>query len=105
MGRSGVEGRVVTIPKGDSVQVSVMVQGRPGTGDYPADIRRGSCQGGGAVLNTLNPVHSESDGMGRSLSTVPAERMSGGDGRFVQVRGPDGTIACGDVQAISPISP
>jgi hypothetical protein len=79
------------------VQLSLMVQGLPNDGEYQAHIHRGTCESGGAVVVTLNPIRAESDGMGRSLTTVPASRLPADQPHFVQVRGTSGVLACGDV--------
>jgi hypothetical protein len=94
---SGVEGRAARIEMGDSVQLSLMVQGLPRDGEYAAHIHRGTCVTGGGVALPLNPVKAESDGMGRSLTTIPADRLSGEEPHFVQVHGANGVLACGDV--------
>jgi hypothetical protein len=94
---SGVEGRATQIEMGDSVQMSLMVQGLPKDGDYAAHIHRGTCVTGGEVVLTLNPVKAESDGMGRSLTKIPANRISKDEPHFVQVHGSSGVLACGDV--------
>jgi hypothetical protein len=100
--QSGVEGRATAIEKDDSIQFNLMVQGLPGAGEYAAHIHRGSCQTGGDVLVTLQPVHAEGDGMGRSMTTLRAGRLSGSGGHFVQVQGKGGVLACGDVPAPAP---
>ena len=100
--QSGVEGRAIAIEKADSVQFNVMVQGLPGAGEYAAQIHTGNCQAGGAVLVSLNPVRAESDGMGRSMTTLAAARLAGEGTRFVQVRGARGVLACGDVHSRAP---
>jgi hypothetical protein len=95
--QSGVEGRATAIEKDDSVQFNLMVQGLPGAGEYQAHIHRGSCQSPGAVLIALSPVLAESDGMGRSMTTLGANRLSEDESHFVQVHGERGILACGDV--------
>jgi hypothetical protein len=100
--QSGVEGRATAIAKDDSVQFSLMVQGLPGAGEYPAHIHRGSCQSGGEVLLSLTPVQAESDGMGRSMTTLAASRLLDPGNHFVQVHGARGVLACGDVPAANP---
>jgi hypothetical protein len=95
--QSGVEGRATAIERDDSIQFNLMVQGLPGAGEYTARIHRGSCQSGGDVLVSLSPVHAESDGMGRSMTTLGATRLSGGGSQYVQVLGARGVLACGDV--------
>jgi hypothetical protein len=95
--QSGVEGRATAIERNDSIQFNLMVQGLPGAGEYTARIHRGSCQAGGDVLVSLSPVHAESDGMGRSMTTLGATRLSGVGDHFVQVLGARGVLACGDV--------
>lgn len=97
VGGSGVEGRAVAIPHGDSVQLNVMVQGLPSEGQYAAHVHAGRCAEGGQVVVTLAPVHGESDGMGRSSTTFPAPRLPSGAAHFVQVHGPSGVLACGDM--------
>jgi hypothetical protein len=94
---SGVEGRATQIEMDDSVQMSLMVQGLPKDGEYAAHIHRGTCVTGGAVVVSLNPVKAEGDGMGRSLTTIPANRISKDEPHFVQVHGSSGVLACGDV--------
>jgi hypothetical protein len=94
---SGVEGRATKIALNDSLQLSLMVQGLPRDGEYPAHIHRGTCVSGGAVVVQLNPVRTESDGMGRSLTTIPATRLPEDGPYFVQVHGTSGVLACGDV--------
>jgi hypothetical protein len=96
---SGVEGRATTIQTGDSVQVSLMVQGLPRAGDYAAHIHEGTCESGGAVVATLSPVRAAEDGMGRSLTTIPFARLLPEHRYFLQVHGASGAIACGDVHA------
>jgi hypothetical protein len=106
--QSGVEGRAIAIDKADSVQFNLMVQGLPGAGEYAAHIHTGNCQAGGAVLIALNPVRAESDGMGRSMTTLAAGRLAGEGTRFVQVHGARGVLACGDVHrsgSAGPVSP
>jgi hypothetical protein len=100
--QSGVEGRAIAIENADSVQFNLMVQGLPGAGDYAAHIHTGSCQAGGAVLVSLNPVRAEGDGMGRSMTTLAAGRLAGEGTRFVQVHGARGVLACGDVHSRAP---
>lgn len=95
--QSGVEGRATAIERNDSIQFNLMVQGLPGAGEYTARIHRGSCQTGGDVLVSLSPVHAESDGMGRSMTTLGATRLSDVGNHFVQVLGARGVLACGDV--------
>jgi hypothetical protein len=94
---SGVEGRATKIEMDDSIQLSLMVQGLPRDGEYAAHIHRGTCVSGGTVVVQLNPVRAESDGMGRSLTTIPADRLPDDEPHFVQVRGSSGVLACGDV--------
>lgn len=95
--QSGVEGRAIAIPADDSVQFNLMVQGLPGAGEYAARINNGNCQSGGSVLVSLNPVRAESDGMGRSMTKLGARRLTREGSHFVQVRGPRGMLACGEV--------
>jgi hypothetical protein len=94
---SGVEGRATKINVDDSVQLSLMVQGLPRDGEYAAHIHRGTCVSGGEVVVQLNPVKAESDGMGRSMTMIPADRLPEDQPHFVQVRGASGVLACGDV--------
>lgn len=94
---SGVEGRATKISVDDSVQLSLMVQGLPRDGEYAAHIHRGTCVSGGEVVIALNPVKAESDGMGRSLTMIPAEKLPESEPHFVQVHGASGVLACGDV--------
>jgi hypothetical protein len=95
--QSGVEGRATAIERNDSIQFNLMVQGLPGAGEYTARIHQGSCQTGGDVLVSLSPVHAESDGMGRSMTTLGATRLPDDASHFVQVLGSRGVLACGDV--------
>ena len=94
---SGVEGRATKIDMNDSVQLSLMVQGLPRDGEYAAHIHRGTCVSGGDVVVQLNPVKAESDGMGRSLTMIPSDKLSDAEPHFVQVHGASGVLACGDV--------
>jgi hypothetical protein len=94
---SGVEGRATQIAIADSVQLSLMVQGLPKDGEYPAHVHRGTCVSGGEVVLSLNPVKAEGDGLGRSLTTFAANRLSRDEPHFVQVHGANGVLACGDV--------
>jgi len=100
--QSGVEGRAVAIHSGDSVQVNVMVQGLPGGGEYPAQIHRGTCGSGAGLAVTLTPVGAEADGMGRSTTTISAERLSPDGAYFVQVSGSGGVLACGEAEGHGP---
>jgi hypothetical protein len=52
---------------------------------------------GGEVVLPLNPVKAESDGMGRSLTTIPADKLPADEPFFVQVHGSSGVLACGDM--------
>ena len=94
---SGVEGRATQIEMDDSLQLSLMVQGLPKDGEYAAHIHRGTCVTGGEVVLPLNPVKAESDGLGRSLTTIPANKLTPDVPHFVQVHGSSGVLACGDV--------
>jgi hypothetical protein len=94
---SGVEGRATQIEMDDSVQISLMVQGLPKDGEYAAHIHKGTCVTGGDVVIRLNPVKAESDGLGRSLTTIAANKLSPNEPHFVQVHGSSGVLACGDV--------
>jgi hypothetical protein len=94
---SGVEGRATQIEMNDSVQLSLMVQGLPKDGEYAAHIHKGTCVTGGAVVIALNPVKAESDGLGRSLTTIAANKLPPNEPHFVQVHGSSGVLACGDV--------
>jgi hypothetical protein len=95
--QSGVEGRATAIQTDDSLQLNLMVQGLPREGEYPAHIHRGSCETGGGVIVALNPVLVETDGMGRSTTMLAADRLPPDASHFVQVHGPSGVLACGDV--------
>jgi hypothetical protein len=95
--QSGVEGRATAIQMDDSLQLNLMVQGLPREGEYQAHIHRGSCGEGGAVVVSLNPVVAETDGMGRSMTTIAADRLPADASHFVQVHGASGILACGDV--------
>ena len=85
-----------TIASADSVQLSLMVQGLPREGEYQAHVHVGTCVSGGAVAVSLNPVRAQSDGMGRSLTTLPRGRLPT-EPHFVQVHGDGRVLACGDV--------
>jgi hypothetical protein len=93
---SGVEGRWAAIQTDDSVQLNLMVQGLPRQGEYQAHVHRGSCDTGGAVIVPLNPVVVQTDGMGRSTTTIAADRFPADGSHFVQVHGASGVLACGD---------
>lgn len=101
VGASGVEGRATAIPMGDSIQLNLMVQGLPREGEYQAHIHVGGCREGGAVVAALSPLVVEADGMGRSMTTVGADRLPPDGRRFVQVHGRAGVLACGDVHTRS----
>lgn len=98
VGESGVSGQATAVHQNDSVTVSIDLQGLPGEGEYAAHIHQGSCEAGGGVAAPLNSVQGTADGSGQSTTTLAASALEADQTYFVQVHGPGGVLACGDIE-------
>lgn len=93
---SGVSGEATATHTETDVAVSIVLKGDNAKPDvsYPAHIHTGTCEKGGPVAVTLEPVKNL-----QSLKRVPVSELPANQDAFVQVHDAAGTpVACGDLK-------
>lgn len=99
---SGITGTAVIeeTAGGDSLRVSLTLNGLAEGNQYPAHIHTGTCQQTGGVAVGLTGVTGQAGGSGTSTSTVAADALSADQSYYVQAHLPNGTPAsCGNLPA------
>ena len=98
LGTPELSGQVTVIPVGDDLEIEIRLAGLTAEADLAAHVHRGVCAEGGPVAAALRPVEHGMDGVGISITTVPAASLPATEPLFVQVHGNTGApLACGDL--------
>lgn len=105
-GESGVTGTATWSPEGDSVSITVSLEGVTQGEKYPAHVHQGTCQAGGGVAAPLSAVTGGSGGSGEATTTLARSSFESGTVYFVQAHLADGTpAACGDLPSDAGLAP
>lgn len=96
---SQVSGEAMAMHADDAVIVVIDLEGLPDEGEYEAQVYIGTCEEGGTVAATLNPILGLADGTGNSTTTLDAEELPADDPHFIQVHGDGGSpLVCGEIE-------
>lgn len=93
---SGISGEATATHTANDVSVSIVLKGDNAKADvsYPAHIHTGTCETGGPVAVTLDPVKNL-----QSLKTIPMSELPANQDAFVQIHDAAGKpVACGDMK-------
>jgi hypothetical protein len=104
VGASGTHGEASLREVGERTSVQLTLRDAPADATIHAHIHSGSCQAQGPVVAPLDPVITDSEGLGTSVTTIdlPIRTVTGG-GHYVQAHtpgeAPGPPISCGDIDA------
>lgn len=104
--QSGVTGTASWSVEGDSVSVTVSLQGLTPGEKYPTHVHQGTCQAGGGVAAPLTAVAGGSGGSGEATTTLARSDFEQGTAYYVQAHLADGMpAACGDLPSDAGLAP
>jgi hypothetical protein len=104
VGPMGTGGEVTLRQIGAQTSVQFTVRNGPAHSTLDAHIHRGSCQQPGPAVVPLNPILTDAEGVGTSVTTVDQPLATLRDGQhYLQAHAPEeqagAPIACGDIAA------
>lgn len=99
---SGITGEAEVRESGAQSSVMLTLRGAPPNSTLQAHIHSGSCAAQGPVVAPLEPVITDAEGLGTSMTTVDVPIGTLRDGQhYVQAHQPGGTpgapVACGEI--------